>query len=439
MVLVKAALLSANRSHVLGEMFKFRNQIGTDWLGAGHPAAHGQFSSQAWAIVAGLPAAQLIRAVAVAAPNHCVDGWSYAARATSALLAGDYHACRHLAYYAQLRAGMSILANLGVGLFNRVNFVVTGNGTIIRLDTPGSAPKLLGLGTHVAVWEALKTWSSDASAARQLLDLIKIRGVSLRDSLEAIWPGSSSSAVAASLMQSWGLDLSRGKEEHDYRNISSYNAQSLNPLSSPVGMSLDVVGQFWELCQPNGGGGFQGLDRFLIRSVLWEQQKKLGQGTNHSSGAIYRNFDNLSPLITSYVTKDFLTGVSEPNDPQLMIVARSQNTPAEPIEMLSRSYLLLRAATALTHTSFIDAGLNLSAGDLRPWIDELAERRGFWAPGDPLPDPSDLWADIQIAMMDYDAARDPAPASWHEWMKTSERGLPHVSEMERVGVWSLSA
>lgn len=439
MGLIKSALLSANRAHILGAMLNFRHLAGSNWLATGHPAAQGQFPSQAWAVVSGLPAAQLIQAVAVAAPNHCVDGWSYAARATSALLAGDYHACRHLSYYAQLRAGLSILANLGVGLFNRVNFVVTATGGIVRLDTAGPAPKLLGLGTHMAVWEGLKAWSADSAAARQLLDLIRIRGVSLRDMLEAVWPGSSSSAVAASLMRSWGLDLARGKDEHDYRNISSYNAQSLNPLHSPIAVSLDVVGQFWELCEPNGGGGFQGLDRYLIRSVLWQQHRSVTGNENYQTSAISRNYNSLPAAIRSYVSKDFLTGQSEPDDPQLMAVARAQNTPAEPVEMLARSYLLLRAATALTHTSFVDAGLDLAGGDLRPWVDELAERRGFWAPGAPLPDPSDLWADIELAMMDYDAARDQGPSSWHEWMKTSDRGLPHVSEMERVGVWSLSA
>jgi hypothetical protein len=92
----------------------------------------------------------------------------------------------------------------------------------------------------------------------------------------------------------------------------------------------------------------------------------------------------------------------------------------------------------LTHASCVDAGIDLSGGDLRLWIDDLAERRGFWRPGQALNDPSDLWADIEIALMDFSAARTAAPTCWNDWMANSERGVPQVTELERIGVWSLS-
>jgi hypothetical protein len=136
---------------------------------------------------------------------------------------------------------------------------------------------------------------------------------------------------------------------------------------------------------------------------------------------------------------DFLTGIVDPGDPSLLLAARATTQPAEPTEMLARSYILLRGATAFTHSALLEAGLDLSAGDLRPWIDEFAQQRGFWAPAAPLADPVDLWADIELAMIDFNASRDPAPACWHEWMSLSNKGLPQISEIERVGVWSLSA
>src|ERR1700722_6306108 len=46
---------------------------------------------------------------------HCADGWSYLGRAISCLLTGDPHRVVHLAYYAELRAALSLLASEGIG------------------------------------------------------------------------------------------------------------------------------------------------------------------------------------------------------------------------------------------------------------------------------------------------------------------------------------
>lgn len=439
MSLIKTALLAADRSHILAAIGSFKGKPGDQWLRQGHPAPKGQFPASGWPTVAGLQSSDLINAIAVAAPNHCVDGWSYGARATSALLAGDYHSCRHLSYYAQLRAGLSMLANMGVGIFNRINFVVDAGGQISRLDTPGHPPKLLGMGTHEVVWQALKTWSADPQSARLFLQLVRIRGVPLIDSINAIWPGASGTLITGDIISKWGLDLNRGKTEHTFRNISSYNPQALNHVSSSIQECLDLVEQIWRLCEPTGSGSFNELDRFLLRNVLQGQHRKLTGNTNYSAGAITQNYQQLSPLITAIAPLAFLTGATGEPDPPLLVQARGTSNPAKPVEMLARAYLLLRAATALTHSSLMDSGLNLTAGDLRLWIDEVAEHRGFWRPGQPLADPVDLWFDIDAALQDYRAAKTPVPPSWFDWMSVDERGMPRVCEMERIGVWNLSS
>jgi hypothetical protein len=439
MALRKSALLSADRSQVIGALGAFRGLAGSLWLPTGHPVHTGQFQRRDWPRVWAIAPARLIEAVAASAPNHCIDGWSYAARATSALLAGDYHACRHLAYYAQLRAALSILANLGVGIFNRINFAIDRAGAIQRIDDPAPGRNQLGLGTHEIVWNALKEWSADPVAARTFLDLVKTRGVSLRDSLEAIWPGAGSHAVASTLIGSWGLDLQRGGQDHRERNVSSYTPQMLNPLTSTAGDSLKLVGQFWELCEPTIGTSFDNLDRFLLRGVLQAQHRQVLRHARYSEGSINRNYARLDPRLNTLIPLNFLTSAVEPDDPFLLQCAKATTRPAEPTEMLARSYLLLRAATAFTHTSLLEAGFDLAGGDLRPWIDTYAEQRGFWKPADPLIDPTDLWADIELAMMDFHSSQNPPPASWHDWMSISNNGLPQISEMERVGVWTLSA
>ena len=116
-------LLRADRGHILRATANFRGKPASAWLSPRHPAGSGSLPSS-WQQVLKLPAQQLIEAVAAAAPNHCIDGWSYVSRAMSALLAGDLHAARHLSYYAELRAGLSLLGSLGIGIFNGINFVV---------------------------------------------------------------------------------------------------------------------------------------------------------------------------------------------------------------------------------------------------------------------------------------------------------------------------
>jgi len=55
----------------------------------------------------------LLEVLAIRGPLHALDGWSYVGRALSALIAGDSHAARHLAYYGELRGALSLLASSG--------------------------------------------------------------------------------------------------------------------------------------------------------------------------------------------------------------------------------------------------------------------------------------------------------------------------------------
>ena len=177
-------LLRADRTHVLSALTTFSGKPLGEWLPVGHPAKNGGLPSN-WRRIAAVPHRQLVEAVAAVTPNHCVDGWSYASRSISAILAGDFHASRHLSYYAQLRAALTILGNLGVGIFNGVNFVLDSRGNAVRLDSdPGAVrqpPR--GLGTHCIVWEALQEWVDTPGSAGQLLRLMRFSGSNMMDCL----------------------------------------------------------------------------------------------------------------------------------------------------------------------------------------------------------------------------------------------------------------
>lgn len=383
-----------------------------------------------------LPAQQLIEAVAAAAPNHCIDGWSYVSRAMSALLAGDLHAARHLSYYAELRAGLSLLGSLGIGIFNGINFVVDSSGRISRLDPSKTNDR--GLGTHQAVWAALVAWVAEPNAAREFLELVRIGSSSLASCLRAVWPGTAALSVAGGLIRAWGLDLQRGTDDRNTRNMSSYNPQAFQPLPDVTYERLDFVEGFWALFEPTSSSRFDLLDRHLLRSMLWQQHDTVAPvGTPKDQGAIARRYSELSDGVRRIASKDFLVGRSEPNEPQLLKLARSTQAPAMAPEMVARALLLLRAATAFTISNFNDAGIRTGSGDLRAWIDPLAVARGFWKPAAPLGDPADLWADVKDALGDLSASKVPAPTSLNEWVRKDRTGMPVIAEAERIGIWSL--
>lgn len=427
----RPVLLRADRGHLQAALASFSGLPGNAWLGGQPPRSKGVLPST-WPRVRGLPPNQVIDVLAASAPNHCIDSWGFAARTFSALLAGDAHSARHLAYYAQLRAALSILANVGVGVFNRINFVVDARGGIHRLDPNGDQ-----LGTHLAVWSTLKEWAGQPNTARSFLDMVRIKGSSLKDLIELLWPGKSVSAVATSLVASWGVDLKRGKSEHTFRNESSYSSQLLNPVGAPTEQILSFVDGAWRHLEPTGGGSFDSIDRYILRSIFQTQHFSMTGNRNYATGPIDSRYLHLPDAIRSIASRDFLVGAVEVDSPDLFARAASRTGGA--LEMAARAVLLCRLCTAFTHTNFTQAGVSLARGALRPWLDELAVMRGFWPVAAPLQDPMELWADVELALMDLAASRNPAPACLNDWMVRNAKGLPVLAEAERVGVWSLAS
>lgn len=436
MPLNPALMGAASRAHVVASLSRVRNAAPSAWLPQGHLAKRGQLPKN-WNQIPAADAPRLIDAVAVSIPAHCLDGWSFAARAFNALLAGDAHGCRHMAYYAQLRAGLCILANLGVGLFNGINFAVDAAGVVTRID-PSNNPRR-GLGTHSIVWSALDEWGKDPAQASTFLDLIKIRNSSLKDMLVTLWPGFIATATVGSLIRAWGVDLKRGEDDHSYRNVSSYAAHALNELPMNVGTNLRFVENMWKYFEPSGSAGFDNLDRHLLRRVLLAQHEATNPGTDPGTGPISVQYAYLPPAIRSMCSLGFLAGQEEATQLELIRYADAQTAPAPPLQMLSRALLLLRTATAFTHTSLNEAGVNVATGELRDWLEGFATLRGFCNATTPLGDGTGLWDDISLAMEDLKRSRKPTPSDMMSWKNANNNGLPMIAEAERVAVWSLCA
>jgi hypothetical protein len=202
-------------------------------------------------------------------------------------------------------------------------------------------------------------------------------------------------------------------------------------------MELNFVEEFWELFEPTAGPSFDNLDRHLIRMMFWKQHE-LVSADPRDQGAIGTHYRFLPSQIAAIASREFLLGTVEPDVPNLLNFAKATAHPARPIEMISRAVLLLRAATALTYENLVAAGINCAKGDLRPWLDRVAIDRGYWKPGAELANTTDLFADVSLALSDLAKSKPTDPACLYDWLSKTQKGVPTVTEAERIGVWSLS-
>ena len=375
-----ASLQRASREPVVQALSGFAGKPVNQWLPPGHPGATGQFlkaNGEPYFSYATLTkkftSQQVLDILAATGPSHCLDGWTFLSRALAALLSGDTHTARHLAYYAQLRAALSLLHCHGIGIFNRVNFAVDASGTLYHIGI--NNPAKSGPGTHIAAWAALRGWADQMGTAGAFLNSVKFRGVSLLDCIDAVWPSAGGGPLVSKVIEEWGVDLKRSAEEHESRNISSYCAHAFNAADSQLSSRLDLIQSIWRGLEPDGGGGFPSLDRHLLRKFLELmelQQSKITPQDKHWETA----FPRLDPRVRAFVTQDFLERVEEPTD-LLVLSSANSKRPGDVHAMVCRALLLLRSATAVVRSAFVDAQFNLAADDLQNWFDTVGNQQGL--------------------------------------------------------------
>lgn len=399
------------------------------WLPGTHQCAGGQLPLS-WNDVNALDAGTVQQVLAVTGPNHCIDGWSFLARSMGAMFSGDLHAARHMAYYAQLRAAMASLAVSGIGIFNGINFIIDASGTCKRLEGPGTAK---GLATHKVVWKALELWATLPTSRDMILSAIAIGGVSFLELLRYIGISPSLLSLSSAIDQ-WGYDLSRGKDEHRDRNISSYAPHFLNNIEKIDENMVSYLAGIWKSFQPDGMGSFPAIDKYLLRQVLWdihsatEPDKKIGD----ASSVVVRGMNSFPEAVKGIFPLEFLSNVADEH--VIIKKARDVSEISSADSMVARACILLRIATALTRRHLIKSGIE----DLhiRPWIDRLGRQRGFWRlPRDILA--TETWIDVEDVLEAVESLIERPDLTCFEQNETIPNGLPTITQAERIGMWGL--
>ncbi len=103
---------------------------------------------------------------------HSSDGWNNLSRSVESILNGDISSAIHFAYYAELRAVMSLLAFEGIGVFDKQH---------VWYDEMKNFRLFKGFTTHSLADAVIRAWTKQLKKKDVLFDLVKVKNINLKD------------------------------------------------------------------------------------------------------------------------------------------------------------------------------------------------------------------------------------------------------------------
>lgn len=370
---------------------------------------------------------------------HANDGWSYLGRSVACLLAGDTHRALHLAYYAELRAAMSLLAGAAIGIFNRRHFAIDGVNTTCKLTTSE--------GTHEMTWLALEAWARRPASGTLFSSIVRPEGLTLDAWFDSQGGASALAPQAKAWFMQWGMDLNLAAKDRNSRNESSYRPDGL-PKTWEINATdaLDFVRDMWTLLEPSETSGFEQIDRHILRVAV--ERYHIGRTSRQASSADAEYVTLVNDIVsaqgfagaTEKRLRGFLLRQSAPADPKVFLYSKAKplNSQLDAFAVMSRAVLLLRVATGSAHHLLARVGVDTSV--LGFWWEKLGETRGLWAPNAPPSPLSDLWADVRASLNEVDEIEATAPSalSSFQGITASVPGaVTTFATLERVGLWGI--
>jgi len=393
---------------------------------------------------------QLGEYIAISSLLHCVDGWSYLGRALECHSRGDIHNSIHLAYYAELRAAMSILAVQGIGIFDRQHFVIDQDKKCLLIANPTEHNSH---GTHEIVWLAFKFWSEQKDARDLLMEIIHPFNYPLKEWFSAIQKveRTNEDPILGKFLRDWGMDLDFFIDDKKMRNELSYRPTKIkNLVEYNFEKNLNFLSNFWRFFEPSEINRFENLDRYLILYTI-------NSIFNRSEIDIFDDdideVMNFETKINSLLNAMNIEGIKSQNlskflcnfDPQASnIISESTKkgyTFSHKIEhapIISRAALLLRVSTGLCSRLLENTGI--SKDELAFWWNPLGVERGLWKLGEEPDEFTDLWADIESAIEEtkkWNCENHEEQSCLMNLINSHSQYLMRLGECERIALWGL--
>lgn len=372
--------------------------------------------------------ATLIKYIAASAPLHAADSTKYIGKALLCASLNDVHAARHFAYYAELRAAMSILACAGIGVFGRSHAIVTSQTKVeFVTDRP----------THEFVWLAFAQWAGSLHAWNTIAHAVDIAGKSLGDIVAATRSGFSASGTIAGWMHDWGMDLASLAADQDRRNESTYRPTEMEPVEQcALSTTLRFIETFWELFDPSQLTRFAALDEHLVRFALETVLSRPNQGITLADYSSIMSSMGLTPTTYPRIQEVLTRSGGFAKDSAIFDYAKVKPVHDDTtlhLSMISRAALLSRLAIGSVVDFVTSAGVPRTELDF--WLDEFALNSGLWTSRPP--DLQDLWFDVETALTNLSGAS--TTMSQQIWSATHAQDILVLGEFERVAAWGIAS
>ncbi|MDE0142742.1 MAG: hypothetical protein OXN19_14795 [Caldilineaceae bacterium] len=367
--------------------------------------------------------------IAASIPLHVADGWTYLARAFQSIRAGDRNTAFHLAYYAELRAAMSLLASEGVGVFRRRHVAIGPEcaPTIWRKD---------GYGTHDATWKLIGSWAEDNKRATTLLKCIRVEERTIDGWFDAadirLMPRLS---VAREWLTAWSIDLEYFEKDHKLRDHVSYRPGGIaQNTSREVVSSEEIIDPFfniWSALEPSPDLGGAAIDRILLQRALTKAHSLF-----FSKSETWEVF--LSRL-EGVATPGFQQQLKDSSKREHYVFTWADNRSKTPSiqSVLARASLLLRIANGVCARRLDDAGVKKK--ELQFWWTSFGRDGGLWPEDADLDSFADLlWPEVVLALDDCERELDQMNSSCTVYDVGKILG-PKVAltQFNRVPLWLL--
>jgi hypothetical protein len=354
---------------------------------------------------------------------HATEGWRFLSSALTALLAHSEKQALHFAYYAELRAVVSILASYGL----RVRYP---HSSYLEVGGSEQIPSWKSEGTHRLVWRLWSDWALTTPAEALFLDGLRVHpAVSLRHFKDAI-----SQVSASANLTAWARDLQLD-HEHTARNNASYEAgYSRENLSFMDSADFDFVRNLWALAEPSAIGlQFEvQLVHWMLKAAAAEEERAGLAASGHAGAGAQWTTRVMAEVerVTGVPVAELETALSMSAAPS-PIFGFAFDPVVGAKNIASRAFFLLRLSTLPISSAFAHTPNTLG----KTWVREWLKHAGLFDPTAGIA-PIDVWADFEH-LAGLTAPAPPLPAQlWQN--PTIAQDTLRLGRPDAVMAWSVS-
>ena len=371
--------------------------------------------------------------------SHLIDGWNYIAHASNSFLSGNSGISIHLAYYAELRAVMSLMASEGIGIFNNIHIGLQGENFDLFKEhefTRQGSKRKRRLPTHQFSWEALKKWcNSGVKPSHNILKVFKTKGHDFSDLIVGFHPQATqltSSKITKSWLRNWAFDVEKYKGDRELRNFVSYRPQNMADFSKKHDFrdAIEKLYEVFHVISPLGSNPFDFLDKLLLKDLFHELYSI---PSIRSRGS----FDDLVSNAFSHVGGAYDVSLRRMfnQTEQHLIFAEASKKEISSLPVISRATLLLRVATGSLSLLLEEA--NIEKSDLNFIWDKYGFDNGFWEVAKPVDQFHKLWSEVESDYSDLTTSLDGLSNSQYVIKNETQEDISKIAQFNRALLWGI--